>query len=484
MLSKLRELISPPPRPNDGYAPVSTGADAEDDDAGLSASIDQLLATDDKHSRTIYWAFAALGAGVLLSWNALICTYPFLTALFPPGSTRNNLPSYIGTIYCSANLFFLGLAQRNVASSPPEPRLRWSLLLMLGTTLLLAFPILPLVLPALSAANSLLLFPLILVITLILSVACSYLQSAVFALSALWGSGEIFAVMSGQGAIAVIVSAVQFVLAVASSGRDTDGSHSTLAAVGLWGLGALGTLGCLYALRVLVLHPAYASVLAPLAHRRQEGTASGTKGNQVMWRVFRKNTRIEFAVAFVFIVTLVRFGDHANLTQLTPQAIFPPITTTILSASDSPRALSPSVFISLHFLIFNLADYAGRTFIPSLPFASNLATPTIVGLSVSRVIFFPLFLLCNTPGRAAAHKSVFPDSVYFIILFAFGLTNGAISTICMITASSPQLNPAITDDEKDLAGTLAGFSLVSGLFIGSLCSFGVNYIINGNPFGG
>lgn len=54
----------------------------------------------------------------------------------------------------------------------------------------------------------------------------------------------------------------------------------------------------------------------------------------------------------------------------------------------------------------------------------------------------------------------------------------------MITASSPQLNPAITDDEKDLAGTLAGFSLVSGLFIGSLCSFGVNYIINGNPFGG
>lgn len=73
MLSTLRELISPPPRPNDGYAPVSTGADAEDDDAGLSASIDQLLATDDKHSRTIYWAFAALGAGVLLSWNGALC---------------------------------------------------------------------------------------------------------------------------------------------------------------------------------------------------------------------------------------------------------------------------------------------------------------------------------------------------------------------------------------------------------------------------
>ncbi|KAL1411186.1 hypothetical protein Q8F55_002137 [Vanrija albida] len=465
MLSTLRELISPPVRTAEGYAPVA--ADDDGADERLSASVDQLLAPD-RHGRTIYWAFAALGAGVLLSWNALICTYPFLTALLPPGSTRTNLPSYIGTIYCSANLFFLGLAQRNVASSPPEPRLRWSLLLMLGTTVLLAFPILPLVLPALSAANSSLLFPLILLVTLVLSVACSYLQSAVFALSALWGSGEIFAVMSGQGAIAVIVSAAQFVLAVASSGH-ADGKPSTAAAVGLWALGALGSIGCLYALRVLVLHPAYTSVLAPLAHRRQEGTASGAKSKQVMWRVFRKNTRIEFAVAFVFIVTL---------------AIFPPITTTILSASDSASALSPSVFISLHFLVFNLADYAGRTFVPSLPFASNLSTPTIVALSVSRVVFFPLFLLCNTPGRAAAHKSVFPDSIYFIILFAFGLTNGGISTICMITASSPQLNPAITDDEKDLAGTLAGFSLVSGLFIGSLCSFGVNFIINGNPFGG
>jgi equilibrative nucleoside transporter 1/2/3 len=53
----------------------------------------------------------------------------------------------------------------------------------------------------------------------------------------------------------------------------------------------------------------------------------------------------------------------------------------------------------------------------------------------------------------------------------------------MIHASSPALNPAISEDEKDIAGTLAAFSLVSGLAVGSLCSFAVNYIINGNIFG-
>ncbi|EKD04348.1 nucleoside transporter [Trichosporon asahii var. asahii CBS 8904] len=60
----------------------------------------------------------------------------------------------------------------------------------------------------------------------------------------------------------------------------------------------------------------------------------------------------------------------------------------------------------------------------------------------------------------------------------------AVGSICMIFASSPELNPVIGEEEKDLAGTLAAFSLVAGLAFGSLCSFAVNYAINGNPFGG
>jgi len=63
------------------------------------------------------------------------------------------------------------------------------------------------------------------------------------------------------------------------------------------------------------------------------------------------------------------------------------------------------------------------------------------------------------------------------------LTTSGLSTICMIFASSPKLNPAISEDEKDIAGTLAAFSLVAGLAMGSLCSFGVNYVINGSIFG-
>ena len=50
----------------------------------------------------------------------------------------------------------------------------------------------------------------------------------------------------------------------------------------------------------------------------------------------------------------------------------------------------------------------------------------------------------------------------------------------MILASSPGLNARITDEEKDVAGTLAAFCLVAGLAGGSICSFGVNKLVTGS----
>lgn len=48
----------------------------------------------------------------------------------------------------------------------------------------------------------------------------------------------------------------------------------------------------------------------------------------------------------------------------------------------------------------------------------------------------------------------------------------------MMHASTPELNPHITEDEKDVAGTLAAFCLVFGLAVGSICSIGVTSLIN------
>ncbi|WVF72400.1 hypothetical protein IAT40_007215 [Kwoniella sp. CBS 6097] len=442
-----------------------------------------------QHEKKVYMCFWALGAGVLMSWNALICTIPLLGTFFPPESAvKGTLASYLSTAYCFGNLFFLGLAQRSVGKTSPSKRLHYALLLLLATSLILTFPLLPLILPRLSPT---VLFTTLIGITITLSLSTAYLQSAVFALASLWGSGEMIAVMSGQGGIAVLVSGIQCLLAVISAStprsdqRSEDGdtssaSASTLAGVGLWALGSAGTVLCVFAHRYLVLHPGYQAVIASVINREAEEGGigadvgriattttkrDGTGSSSLTRRVFMKNLSLEMAVAWVFVVTL---------------SVFPPVTTTILSTHvPTPRLLEPDVFIPLHFLLFNIGDYTGRTYLPSIPSLLITSPPRVLALSALRTLFIPLLFLCNVSTSTGSQPPIInSDILYFGVIVLFGLTNGYISSLCMIVASSPQLNAKLDEDERDVAGTLASFCLVAGLAGGSLASFGTGWLMS------
>ncbi|WWD15728.1 hypothetical protein CI109_100150 [Kwoniella shandongensis] len=425
----------------------------------------------------VYLCFWALGAGVLMSWNALICTFPLLISFFPPeSSARSSLASVLATSYCFGNLFFLGLAQRQVGQTPPSARLRWSLLLILITSLVLTFPLLPLIFPTLPPS---ILFPALIATTIILSLSTAYLQSSVFALSSLWGSNQVIAVMSGQGGIAVLVSGVQSFLAILSAtsssspprGGNEEEQVSKLAGVGLWALGSIGIVGCLFAHNYLVKHPEYEAVLNPaIASPQDEDLTLGVgavvgKEESKTRKVFRKNALLETAVAWVFVVTL---------------SVFPPVTTKILSTHHPvPRLLQPDVFIPLHFLIFNIGDYLGRTYLPSISFLLLTSHSHILLASFARTLFVPLLFACNvTPRSIDSVPVINSDLAYFGIILFFGITNGYIGSLCMIVASSPALNPKLEEDEKDVAGTLASFCLVAGLAGGSLSSFAVTWAVN------
>lgn len=180
---------------------------------------------------------------------------------------------------------------------------------MLATMIVMVFPLLSNILPSMSTSGSPLLLPMLLLIVLALSLSTSYLQSAVFALAALWGPKETLAVMSGQGGVACIVSLAQVFLAMAESknaGIPENGHGSTKAAQALWFIGAIGTIACIAALRYLVSHPDYVIVLAPLAQRE---VSVDVTSKDMTKRVFAKNITLEFAVAFVFTVTLVSSCD-------------------------------------------------------------------------------------------------------------------------------------------------------------------------------
>jgi len=111
-----------------------------------------------------------------------------------------------------------------------------------------------------------------------------------------------------------------------------------------------------------------------------------------------------------------------------------------------------------------------------------------------RMLFIPLFLSCNVldPRDPLSRPEgvgtlrialINSDLLYLLLLLMFGITNGYIATMGMISVSSPQHNAKLKNDDIDTAATVAQFCLIAGLAIGSALSFAVRgSICHCNPF--
>lgn len=72
-----------------------------------------------------------------------------------------------------------------------------------------------------------------------------------------------------------------------------------------------------------------------------------------------------------------------------------------------------------------------------------------------------------------------------LILLLFGVSNGYVSSLCMMSVPSVDHNPHLKGrtEDVDVSATVANFFLVGGLVIGSFASFGVGAAVCGcNPF--
>ncbi|KAL9612768.1 MAG: hypothetical protein Q9167_002653 [Letrouitia subvulpina] len=170
-----------------------------------------------------------------------------------------------------------------------------------------------------------------------------------------------------------------------------------------------------------------------------------------LWTLFRKLRFMALAVFLCFGITMV----------------FPVFTQAILSVHPedaAPRLLKPACFIPLAFLVWNMGDLAGRL-VTAIPRSTLIHWPrTILLLSILRLIFVPLYLLCNVHGKGAAVNS---DTFYLIFVqFLFGLTNGYIGSNCMMG-----IGVWVDTEEREAAGGFMGLMIIGGLTVGSLFSF-------------
>jgi equilibrative nucleoside transporter 1/2/3 len=169
--------------------------------------------------------------------------------------------------------------------------------------------------------------------------------------------------------------------------------------------------------------------------------------------------------------------------------LYPAITAAVHSVNPlSFSALSnPLLFNAVHFLVFNAGDWIGR-FICSFSLFQVWSRKRIALLSLSRVMFVPLFLACNLDGEAQSNPGgssplINSDFVFFSILLLFGITNGHVTSVSMMAAASLEHNKRLRKEQVDTAAVIAQFSLAAGLVVGSIANFGIRARICAcNPF--
>lgn len=296
-------------------------------------------------------------------------------------------------------------------------------------------------------------FAFLLIVVFGASVATALCQNGVFAYVSGFGREEYTqGIMVGQGVAGVLPCIAQIVSVLSvpegkSKGDDAPQESSKSAFAYFLTATVISAVSLVAFLYLLSRDSARSRMKRTL---ESEEPGAGRKSIPLTL-LFRKLFWLAGAVFLAFGVTM----------------FFPVFTTQILSVRDpatAPRLFQPASFIPLAFLFWNIGDLTGRL-IPGFPVLSLTARPRLLFiLSVCRLAFIPLYLLCNLNGKGAKVSS---DAFYLLVVqLFFGISNGYIGSNCMMGFVE-----WVEAEEREAAGGFMSLCLVAGLTVGSFLSF-------------
>lgn len=184
--------------------------------------------------------------------------------------------------------------------------------------------------------------------------------------------------------------------------------------------------------------------------QRQQSAGDDDKQTPSMFSIFKKIWVMAVSVCFAFTVTIGTFP-----------AITVDVRSTIAGEGEWEKYFIP---VSC-FLFFNMFDWAGRS-LTAVCMWPGKDSKLLPGLILARVIFVPLFMLCNVHPRVNLPVYFTHDGwfIAFMILFAF--SNGYLASLCMCFGPK-KVDPS----EAETAGAIMAFFLSLGLALGASLSF-------------
>jgi len=150
--------------------------------------------------------------------------------------------------------------------------------------------------------------------------------------------------------------------------------------------------------------------------------------------------------------------------------VFPAITV-LVKSTGSGNAWNDTYFIPVGcFLLFNVGDFVGRTLagVIKINWATHFGSVCLLGLSLVKLAFVPLFLFCNAApsNRSVTYVAIDSDVAYLIFMIIFSISNGYIGSVVMMFG--PKMLQS-GEDQGRAASLLVSF-LVTGLAAGAFMS--------------
>jgi len=472
------------------------GLDGEDEDSLSNGEIDN----QDGTGRWIALGILFFQGGtMLLPWNTFITASEYFREIFKDGPYQSSFNSWLITLFTLSNLLCFSHAVFTQRRAKMDRRILISLLVTVIALASLASSAAPSWAETVAGNRGQGFFLFLMVLATVASGAGSYLQNSLIAFASMLGGSYVGAIMSGQGAIGVVIALVQL---SAQAKSKTGSAESTDLRRGTFTFFVIATgFACLAIMSHLMLTrlEIYKSALRRHEALKADSTSFSAPGNKSLTQLKGVGYRLlplALAIFWIFTITI---------------AIFPALTTRIQSVSPEPRPL----FVPMHFLVFNLFDFLGRL-LPSIdlsigssrqekiPWRESISARTLVLASLLRTLFIPLVASCNVVSTdgLSSRPWIASDTLYFLILAAMAFSNGALASLIMIKGPStawkavdgayapppidadistagmvPRHTPfgdceaRVDEDEQDLAGTVLAFALTLGLLAGSLSSF-------------
>uniref|UniRef100_A0A673VWF0 Solute carrier family 29 member 1 (Augustine blood group) n=1 Tax=Salmo trutta TaxID=8032 RepID=A0A673VWF0_SALTR len=399
--------------------------------------------------------FFMLGLGTLLPWNFFMtATMYFTSRLRDPTQISTDKPYDRSPVEASYNsvstlcamvplLIFTCLNSVLHHRIPQKFRIMGSLAVILVLFLITAI----MVKIDMAAVPF---FTLTMIKIVIINSFGAILQGSLFGMAGLLPAKYTTPIMSGQG-LAGTFAAFSMICAIASGSALNDvafGYFLTACVVIILAIMSYAVLPKLYAsintMGPRSRHTIYISfTFKSFSRRSYPERLTLRKEMRSIWV-------LALSVCFAFTVTI---------------GVYPAVTVDVKSTVANGGAWEMYFIPVCCFLLFNLSDWAGRslTAVCMWPGKDSKLVPIFM---VARVIFVPLFMLCNVQPRYNLPVVFQHDAWFVVFMILFAFSSGYLASLCM--CFGPKL---VAPHEAETAGAIMAFFLSLGLALGASFSF-------------